>query len=88
MAWTGVSRREQVILDMRTEVDKANVRLNRHVNTFKKTNCDVWQDRPQLVSYEVIPPGKWRSSVHQLSRLKQIVQVTPDENQGKEDAKA
>ena len=73
---------------MRTEVDKANVRLNRHVNTFKKTNCDVWQDRPQLVSYEVSPPGKWRSSVHLLRRFRQILQVAPDENQGREEAKA
>ena len=79
-AWDGVGTRSQAILDMRSEIDKANVRLNRKVNTFKKENCDVWQDRPQLVSYEICPPGRWLPSVHHLTRFKQIVQVTPDES--------
>ena len=71
---------------MRSEVDKANVRLNRHVNTFKKNPCDVWQDRPRLISYEACPPGEWRSTVHALERFKQIVQVTPNEDNGTKEA--
>ena len=73
---------------MRSEVDKANVRLNRKVNTFKKENCDVWQDRPQLVSYEICPQGRWLTSVHHLTRFEQIVQVTPDEGLNKDEAMA
>ena len=40
--WDKVTHFEQVILDMRSEVDLANVRLNRNPHTFKKSNCDVW----------------------------------------------
>ena len=37
---------KQGIIDQRSAIDKANVRLGYNVSTFKKTNCDVWADRP------------------------------------------
>ena len=45
------ANKSQIILDLRSEVDKANVRLNKHVTTFRKTPCNVWQDTPALVDY-------------------------------------
>ena len=35
-------QKEQIIFDMRTEVDKASIRLNRKVKTFKQERCDIW----------------------------------------------
>ena len=65
-AWPKVTRIEQIIIDMRKEVDKQNVRLNRHVTSFKANDCDVFQDRPLLISYEKVTPSVWRPSVHNL----------------------
>ena len=53
-------------MDFRKEIDKQNVRLGRHVNTFKAVDCDVFQDRPELVAYEQVIPSHWRPSVHYL----------------------
>ena len=78
--WDGLnSMPTQAILDRRSELERANVRLGNNVSTFKKTNCDVWADRPTLISYEISSPGKWASSVIRLKPHKQIVHVVPDE---------
>ena len=79
LPWPEVTQREQVILDMRKEVDRQNVKLNRFVNTFKATACDVFQDRPQLISYEKVTPSDWRTSVHDLKDFNQTLQITADE---------
>ena len=70
---------KQGIIDQRSAIDKANVRLGNNVSTFKKTNCDVWADRPQLISYEISTPSKWVSSIARLRRFQQILQIVPDE---------
>ena len=41
-AWSDVTTRNQIILDLRTENAKQNVRLNRNVHTFKQADCDVF----------------------------------------------
>ena len=76
--WSDVTLREQIILDMRNEIDKENVRLNRNINTFKADDCDVFQDRPEIIAYEQVTPCDWRPSVHHLESIKQIVQITAD----------
>ena len=50
---------KQIIIDLRSEIDKANVRLNKYVNTFRKASCNVWQDRPNLINYEQVQETKW-----------------------------
>ena len=77
--WDQVQKRTQIIIDQRSEVDKANVRLNRYCNTFKNQNCNVFQDRPKLISFEPAFPSDWRPSVHNLKEFGQIVQITADE---------
>ena len=57
------------------------------VHTFKKTNCDVWADRPRLIAYEVSRPGKWVSSINRLKRFQQIVQIVPFDISHKSKAK-
>ena len=70
VAWEGLPKEPcQGIIDQRDEIDKANVRLGNKVHTFKKTNSDVWADRPHLIAYEVSLPTKWRSTVNRLKRF-------------------
>ena len=76
--WTKVQQRHQILLDLRTEIDKANVRLNKFVHTFRKTSCNVWQDKPSLSNYEEVIPSQWHPSVHHLEECSQIVQIVGD----------
>ena len=48
-----MKRKEQVIFDLRDEKEQDDVKKNRLTDTFKRHNCDVWQDRPELMNYEV-----------------------------------
>ena len=53
------------------------------INTFKQ-QIDVWQQQPELLCYEEIPPRedeqskKWTSSVHNLFTQSQLMHITPD----------
>ena len=67
-----------IVLDLRSEFNKANQRLNKHIHTFKKSDCDVWQDRPNLISFEQVGFSDWRPSVHYLEGWKMILQVSLD----------
>ena len=64
--WSDVQKRQSILIDLRTEVTKANVRLGRNVHTYKTGYCNVWQDRPQLISFERVPYSEWRTSVHSV----------------------
>ena len=44
--WKQTMKSEVVIFDLREEREKANVRLNRQVTTFKQGRSDIWLDRP------------------------------------------
>ena len=78
--WKNVQRQEvhNIILDRRTEIDKANVRLNKHVHTFRKTECNVWQDRPNLRNTREVIPTNWHPSVHYLEECNQIIHIVGD----------
>ena len=51
---------------------------NRFPNTFKRVNCDVWQDRPELMSIEKVVLTNWRPSVHYLKEQEMILHVILD----------
>ena len=76
-AWGDVEKPEQVIFDMRTEKEKQCVQKNRNAHTFRN-ECDVWQDRPQLMSFETVPYNNFRPTVHYLKGQNRIVHITVD----------
>ena len=77
-SWDCVKERESILIDLRDEVTKANIRLNRNVHTYYNGYCDVWRDRPEVVSFEKIPSSDWRTSVHHLKKQNRILQITGD----------
>ena len=42
-------------------------------------SCDLFQEKPKLISYEKVTPSNWRTSVHDLKNFNQILQITADE---------
>ena len=64
--WEKVAKPDAIVFDLRNEKVKRNVKKNRLAHTFKQRNCDVWQDRPQLLNLEKVLPKNWRPSVHYL----------------------
>ena len=54
-AWPGISDPDTVILDLREHTEKAATQNGKNIRTFKLL-VDVWQQQPQLINYEEIPP--------------------------------
>ena len=50
---------DEIFIDLRSEIDKANVRLSRHIHTFRRAPCNIWNDRPHLVSFEICKESSW-----------------------------
>ena len=50
--------------------------LNKPNLTFK-SECNVWNDRPQLIACEQVQVTNWRSSVHHLPEQRRIVHIVP-----------
>ena len=69
---------EQMILDLRSVLNKELDQQNKNTRTFK-SECDLWNDRPELVWAETVQVTEWRSSVHYLPRTDQILHLVPDE---------
>ena len=46
--------------------------------TFKKENCDVWKDRPQLISFEKVFPKDWRPTIHYIKAHGLILNIILD----------
>ena len=66
-----------------SELDKQNVRLSRHHNTFRKTQCNVWNDRPELIDNRRSLESGWEPSVHDLINEDLILFISLTENQTK-----
>ena len=49
--WRSVSKPEQMIIDLRTQEEKALIRQNKNTNTLRK-DYDIWQERPRIVAVE------------------------------------
>ena len=50
--------------------------MSRHHNTFKKTQCNVWNDKPELIDFERCFQSRWHPSVHDLKNEELIVYIT------------
>ena len=59
-----------------SEVNKQNIRLSRHIDTFRKTQCNVWNDRPHLINFKRCIESKWEPSVHNLENEQLIIHIT------------
>ena len=66
-AWREVKEPEQVILDLRSDLNKQLDKQNKNTRTFN-TECDIWRDRPHLLVSEFVKVTEWRSSVHYLEK--------------------
>ena len=74
--WDPKAQVDSIFIDSMSEVNRQNVRLSRHINTFKKTTCDVWNDRPQLVNFKRCIESEWQPSIHDLRKEKLIIHIT------------
>ena len=70
-----------MIIDLRDKNAIQNIKINAKNNTFNVDECNVFNERPQLISYEQTTPSDWNTSVHTLAEegFNTIVQVTADE---------
>ena len=68
---------EVVIFDLREEREKANVRLNRQVTTFKQGRSDIWLDRPYIVKSAKTDISRWKSSIYHIKKVNQILFIKP-----------
>ena len=70
---------EQVIFDLRSPQEKEFVRLSKNTSSFK-LEFDLWKDRPQLITSEIVgvERGSWSPTVHHLERQGQILHITVD----------
>ena len=55
-SWRNIEKPDSILIDLRSKEEKDAVRKNRFASTFKRDNCDVWRDRPQLISFERVVP--------------------------------
>ena len=74
--WDTVNQVENIFIDLMSEADKQNIRLSRNVNTFRKTQCNVWNDRPELISFKRCLESEWQPSVHGLINEELILQIS------------
>ena len=75
---------EVVIFDLREEREKANVRFNRQVTTFKQGRSDIWLDRPCIVNSKKTEISRWKASIDHIKKVSQILFIKPsseDKNQ-------
>ena len=79
--WENIKKNDSIIIDLRSQYEKESIKKNRLAYTFKKHNCDVWQDRPQLISYEKVVPQNWRPSIHYLKEKELILHIILDSDQ-------
>ena len=63
-----------------SELDKQNVRLSRHNNTFRKKQCNIWNDRPELIDKRRSFESGWEPSVHDLIDEELILFISLTEN--------
>ena len=78
-AWPTVTEVEQVIFDLRSTAEKEAIRTSQSLNTFKQ-ECDLWEERPQLISCEEAKQGEgeWFPVIYHLAAYQQVVHVTID----------
>ena len=76
--WDDFPIADSFIIDQRSVKEKEAIRKNRLAFTFKKQNCDVWQDRPQLISFEKVEPKNWRPSIHYIEDHDLILNIILD----------
>ena len=82
--WDAQKRTDDIFIDLMSELDKQNVRLCRHHNTFRKTQCNVWNDRPELIENRRSLESGWEPSVHDLIHEDLILFISLTDNQTKE----
>ena len=75
--WKQTMKSEVVIFDLREEREKANVRLNRQVTTFKQGRSDIWLDRPYIVKSAKTEISRWKSSIYHIKKVNQILFIKP-----------
>ena len=74
--WRTVTKPEQMIIDLRTNEEKALIRQNKNTNTLRK-DYDIWQERPRIVAVEEGTENTLFSHmVHRLPYSDQIVHIT------------
>ena len=71
--WENVEKQDQMIFDLRDEEEKKHFFKCREPFTFKKTNFNVWKERPQLINRECVMAKNWRPSVHFIKKQNIIV---------------
>ena len=62
-----------MIFDLRSDEEKENWQRFREPFTFRKTNFNVWKERPQLVNRECVIVKNWRPTVHFIEKQNVVV---------------
>ena len=82
--WDTVKQVDNIFIDLMSETDKQNIRLSRNVNTFRKTQYNIWNDRPELINFKRCLESEWQPSVHGLKAEDLIVHIYAQENTDKQ----
>ena len=70
---------EQSILDLRHESERQAIRESGPALTFKR-ECEMWQERPKIISSREVLNAVWQPTVAQLINHDQTVHVTSGED--------
>ena len=80
MKWKNVEDANQIVFDLRSDLQKELIVNCKKINTFKK-ECVIYEEQPQLIYSQYVKHSSWRPSVHKLNEHELICVVhTIDEN--------
>ena len=79
IAWSTVTKPEQMVIDLRTPEQKELVRHNQNIRTLKK-GYDIWEERPRIVSAEMVQSNsEFSHLVQKIANTEQIVHIAMSE---------